>query len=364
VYLNVDPSHRINLNRGFEIRLKELTSSVRGSLREVPERERLKTALHHVEEFVSAHTPVGRGLALFFDAFDGFFWHEDLGFPVTDQIRWDRELFLQPLANAADQLEPYAVVLADRTSFRTFLVQFGKIEELVQKEVSSKRVRHVKTTGTDRAESSSRIQRKADNQVRSNLRVTAKEVDRLTKSRKLHRIVLAGTTEVTAELRTLLPARLAQQVVGEVPMAMGSTPADVLAIAQPLAEKYERASEATKVSNVLTAAAKDEKAVVGLGHTLKAVNSGRVWELVYCGGFSRPGFECSKCSALFSGETASCPYCNSVVQPVTNIVERAVEHVLRKRAKIEVVTGDAAAALDAAGGIGAFLKTRAGRIEA
>jgi peptide subunit release factor 1 (eRF1) len=45
---------------------------------------------------------------------------------------------------------------------------------------------------------------------------------------------------------------------------------------------------------------------------------------------------------------------------VKDVVERAVEHALRKKAKIEVVTADASAALKSAGSIGAFLKTRTG----
>jgi peptide subunit release factor 1 (eRF1) len=48
---------------------------------------------------------------------------------------------------------------------------------------------------------------------------------------------------------------------------------------------------------------------------------------------------------------------------VENVVERAVEHALRNGAKIEVVTGNAAAGLRAGGGIGAFLKTRTGTLE-
>jgi hypothetical protein len=53
------------------------------------------------------------------------------------------------------------------------------------------------------------IQRKADNQIRTNLRRWIKEVDELAKARKVHRLILAGTPEITREFRTLLPARLA-----------------------------------------------------------------------------------------------------------------------------------------------------------
>jgi peptide subunit release factor 1 (eRF1) len=52
------------------------------------------------------------------------------------------------------------------------------------------------------------------------------------------------------------------------------------------------------------------------------------------------------------------------VDPVSDVVERAVEHAVRKGAKIEVVTGEAAASLYNVGGIGAFLKARTASIRA
>src|SRR6185503_6722682 len=107
------------------------------------EREALAAALHRVTDFVSAHPAGARGLAVFLDESDGFFWHDDLAFPVANEIRWDRELLLQPLASALDELEPYAVALADRTKLRLFVVQLGAIEEVLSKEISTNRVRHV-----------------------------------------------------------------------------------------------------------------------------------------------------------------------------------------------------------------------------
>jgi peptide subunit release factor 1 (eRF1) len=364
VYLNVDQSQRANLGRGFETELKKMASAVRRSPMDVPERERFEAALHHIQDFVSAYSPAAKGLVLFFDVSDGFFWHEELEFPVTNQSRWDRELFLQLLANAMDQLEAYGVVLVDRAKARFFSVAFGKLEEVVHEQLDAKAVRHPKTTGTDHIGSSSRVQRKADNQVRMNLRRVVKDMERLAKETKLQRFVLAGTPGITAELRNLLPARLALRVIGEADIASNAAPAAVLSVTQSLAEKYEQGTEVEKVSKIVTSAAKKGKAVVGLGRTLKAINSDRVWELVYSGGFLSPGHKCAACSALFSARSTRCTYCGSRIQPVSEVVERAVEHVVRKHAKVEVVTGEAAAALKMAGGIGAFLKTRTGTLEA
>jgi peptide chain release factor subunit 1 len=358
VYLNVDQSQSANLNRGFETQLKEMVSSLRKSLQENPKLDGFAAAAHRVANFVSASTPEGRGLALFVDESDGFFSHQELAFPVTNQIRWDRELFLQPLANAMDELEDYAVVMVDRKKVRVFLVQQGKIDELLYEESRGRRTRHVKSTGPDHAESSARNQRRADNQIQANLKDVVRQIGEIVKTKRLHRLVLAGTPEIIAELRKLLPSRAPLSIMGDVTLAITASPSEVFAAAQPVANAFERRTEFEKVNDIITAASKKGKAVIGMSDTLLAINAGRVWELVYSAGTQTPGFECPECSALFSLETSSCLFCNASVQPVSNVIERAIERALRNEAKLEVVTGAAAAALNSAGGIGAFLKTR------
>jgi peptide subunit release factor 1 (eRF1) len=138
----------------------------------------------------------------------------------------------------------------------------------------------------------------------------------------------------------------------------------LLAAAQPIVEKYERESERRLVDEVVTDAAKGRKAVTGLSRTLKAVNEGRVWRLLYSEELHSPGFECPKCAALFSMERESCLYCGSAVRSVPDVVERAIQHALRKGATIEVVRSEASESLINAGGIGAFLRTRTASIQA
>jgi peptide subunit release factor 1 (eRF1) len=354
VYLNVDQTQRINMNRGFEAELKKLATSIRGLTG--AERERFKTAMYRVADFVSAYTPAGKGLVLFLDTSDGFFWHDELEYPVENQIRWDREFLLQPLINSLDELEPYAVVLVDRVKSRIMVAGLGQIEEVANTDDNGKRVRHVKTTGSDHAESSNRYQKKADLQIRANLQAVIEKLQLVVNARRLRRLILAGTPEITAELQRLLPARLVLNIMGSINVPLSTPAADILRETRVIAEKFERETEVEKVNQVVTAAAKNSNAVVGLGRTLKAVNSNRVWELIYADGFLSRGYECPKCAALFSGRVNHCSYCDSAVEPVGNVVERAVEHARRKRAKVEIVTGRASVALHSAGGIGALLK--------
>jgi peptide chain release factor subunit 1 len=364
VYLNVDQSQQANLNRGFETQFNDMTLAIQNTIRDPLEVDRFASAVRHIRDFVSIYQPRARGLAMFFDTSDRFFWYRELDFPVLNEARWDSALFSQPLANAVDQFERYGVVLVDREHLRLLAVFLGEIEECGTKEFGPGRTRHIKTSGTDNIGSADQLQRKADEQIRANLRHAVMFVDSFVQTRRVGRLLLAGTPEITAALRELLPKRLSPLVVGAVDLAINASVAEVLAATQPVATEYERNTELQIVNTLLTAAAKTEKAVVGLGGTLKAVNSNRVWELIYSGAFSSPGFECPKCSALFSVEEAQCPFCGGPVDVVSNVIERTVEHALRKGAKVEIVTGKAAASLDSAGGIGAFLKTRTASIRA
>jgi peptide subunit release factor 1 (eRF1) len=289
-----------------------------------------------MEDFVSACEPMAGSLALFFDAVDEFFQHCELGIRVHNQVRWDREMFLRPLANAADQFERYGIVLIDRSRLRLFTAFLGEIEE-----ISAERARQSVS-----------------------FRDVIEEVDGLVQTRKVHHLVLAGDPDATSELRGRLPKRLALRVIGSAAVAIDIAARDLLSATGAIAEEYELTAEAQAVKEVARTAGKDGRTVVGLGRTLKAINANRVWELIYSEGFAAPGLECARCSALFSRERSACPYCGSSVRRVNDVVERAVEHAIRKGATLEVVTGEAASSLYGIGGIAAFVNAKTPAIPA
>jgi hypothetical protein len=325
IYLNVDQSVHSNRNRGFEQQLENLTAAIRTTIHDVAEEERFVSAAHHIQDFVLAYQPRTRGLAIFFDAVDGFFWHQDVGVPIHNQARWNHELFLQPLANVLDQLERYGVVLLDQSRVRLFSVFLGEIEE-ISLETPAQRA-------TD-------------------------EIDSFVQSKHVHRLVLTGANEIISRFRDRLPKRLALLVIGTVNLPIDSTAHEVLSATIGIDKEYEVSTEVQTVKEVIRGVSRNERTVAGLGHTLKAVNLDRVWELIYSEGLTSAGFECEKCAALFSLELKTCLYCGQPVHPVGDVVERAVDHAVRKGAKIEVVTGEASDSLNNLGGIAAFLKTR------
>jgi peptide subunit release factor 1 (eRF1) len=351
------------LNRGFEQHLKDMIAVLQKKIHDAGELERFHRAAHRLMDFISTYQVGGRGIVMFLDESDGFFWQVDADFPIKNQARWNRELFLQPLAAAMDDAEPYAVALMGHASLRLFVIALGEIEELITEAFPTRTVRHIRTVGTDHIGSASHVQRKADERIRWNLRHVKTVVDWLLQSKEINRLILAGTPEITSEFQKLLPKRLASRVIGAIDTATDASPERLLAAAEPIAKKYEHDTEVKLIEEIVTEAAKRKKAVTGLSNTLHAINQARVWRLVYSDEFRSPGWECSKCAALFSAERPSCLYCGAVVRPVPDVVEHAIEHALRKGAGIEVVTGDASEALINAGGIGALLRARTASVQ-
>ena len=359
LYLDVDQSKQANLNRGFEKQLKDMLADVKETIRDDGELKAFEIASQRVEDFVTRYHLSARGLALVFDASDGFFWSQEIDFPIQNRIRWSREVFVGPLAVAIDEYERVGIVLLDRAKLRLFTMFLGEVEEHIQEGFNHRKVRHTKTVGMNHMGSSSRAQRKADEQIRLNLRHIAKDMDLMLEQHGIGRIILAGSPEITTELRSVLPKRLQSHVIGTVDLATTATIEQIRSTVAPLAEKFEQDTEATTVTNLVTSAAKSERVVIGLAHTLYALNQRRVWQLVYADAFHAPGYECTKCAALFSTDATSCSFCGSVVRPIEDVVECAVDHAVRRGARIEVIRGEEAeSSLMNAGGIGAFLRTR------
>jgi peptide chain release factor subunit 1 len=359
VYLDLDQSKQANLNRGFETQLKDMLAGVKERINDENEFSAFERARKRIESFVEQHGVGALGLALAFDASDDFFWYQELKFPVVNRARWDREVFVEPIAAALDEYERVGIVLLDRANLRLFTMCMGELQEHVRQTFDHKKVRHTKTVGMNNLGAASHAQRKADEEVRVNLRQMIKRLDHTTTEFNVHRIILAGSPQNTGQLRALLPKRLASRVIGTVDLAINATPEIVRNAAAALAENFEGQTEQVLVTDLITCAAKAGNVVNGLADTLDALNQGRVWQFVYAETFHAPGYECIECGALFSQEANSCSVCGSTLHPIENVVETAVHHAIGRGVKVEVIRGEKAESdLMKAGGIGAMLRSR------
>ena len=88
VYLDVDQSKAGNLKRRFEASLKEMLRSIETGLSE-NQSKHFSADAERARHFVADLEPRAKGLVLFCDDSENFFWPREVKAPVRNLARWD-----------------------------------------------------------------------------------------------------------------------------------------------------------------------------------------------------------------------------------------------------------------------------------
>jgi peptide chain release factor subunit 1 len=355
VYLDVDQSKAANLKRRFEAALKEMLRSIAAGLGD-DRSESFSADSEPVVRFVSELQPRGKGVILFSDASENFFWSREIQPSVRNNARWAETPYLRPLVELLDEYERYGVVLVDKAHARLFTVFMGEIEEHHEL-LDPMFVRRVKTTGTDHILSENRFQDHAAMHVHQHLKEVAGRLEKLVDRYGFDRLLLAGPVEATGELQQLLSKRLRNRVVERVSLPIKSGAREVLDEALRVERQLERKIEKQIVEDLISGGDGHHPFTLGLDPTVRALCERRIWRLIYAAGFNSRGGQCAKCGMLFTKSAGACDYCGGPIKPIDELLEQIIERAMDQDAKIEDVNGDAAKRLQqAAGGIGAFLR--------
>jgi hypothetical protein len=355
VYLDVDQSKAANLNRKFEGVFQSQTRLIARRFEEEYEQSDFIQCVADVRKLLATFEPHGRSLVVFARS-TGTLWFREVNVDVGTEVHWGAMPYLHPLIETLDEFEPYIAVLTDRAHSRVFTVRLGAIEKHADIYALGP-VRHVKTSGTDHLCSQSHIQRKADGNVLTHLKRVVEIIEHIGNLNSgTARIVLAGNAEAISLLFRLMPKPLKSRIAGSAVMAVSAPESEILEGTLALARRAEREQELEKVERLLTAAAKNDRAVLSLASTLQAFNQDRVRELVYAEGFSAVGGICEACHVMFPAEALNCTVCGMPVKPAEDVIEFALSAALASGAGVEQLRGPAATQLRASGGIGAFLR--------
>lgn len=356
VYLDTDQSKGVNVNRAFTVVLKNLLRELEQSLNlDKKGRKEFQNDIERVFRFLDEYREPKRGLVVFCDASEDFFWVRELSVSVRNAVwRADRP-YPRPLLELFDERERFGVVLTDREHARLLTVFLGEIEEHLEAFAPAE-VKHIKSPGTDHLRSQMNIQRKADEHAHQHIKHVAELMLRLAEIHEFDRLILAGPTEAVSELHDLLPKLLQDRVVARVALPVNANIADVLETTTKIEEEVERQREAEVIERLITAARKNQKAVLGLEPTLLALQEGRIRQLIYMDGFTARGSQCTNCQALLANSTPSCPYCGKSVRSIDDLIETAADRVIDARGKVEQVRGVAGERLQQVGSIGANLR--------
>ncbi len=344
VYLSTDPT--LGNKDSYRLRLRNMLKKVN-----LPQDEEA------VERYMmQEYDWSGRGVAVFSCAPEGFFRAYALAVPVRDLVHVGDRPSVRVLADLLDSYGGYGVVLVDKQGARLFHFHLGELRE--QEGIVGEAVKRTKHGGASslpgaRGGTAGRTKH-VDEVIERNMKEAVDFAISFFEQNRIRRILIGGTEDNVALFRSLLPKAWQSLIVGTFPMNMTASHAEVLAKAMQVGQEAESKRESQLIKDLITAAAKNSGAVIGLEDTLQAVNEDRVMTLVILEGFGQSAYRCAQCGYLTSRQQGACPACGGEMQEIPDAVDFAISRVMRSGGDVEVVHRNPD--LEKAGMIGSFLR--------
>jgi peptide chain release factor subunit 1 len=281
----------------------------------------------------------GRTVAVFSCAPDDFFRAYSLAIPLRNQIIVSDRPHVKPLASLLDYYGGYGVVLVDKQGARLFSFHLGELKE--QEGILGESVRHTKRGGASakpgvRGGISGQT-RYEDEVAERNIRDVAEFATHFFSENNVRRVLIGGTEENIAFLRTQLPKSWQSLIVGTFPMSMTASKVEVLERAMVIGKEAEYRKEELILKKLVTGAAKERGGVLNLDDTLGAVHDGRVQALVIQEGYRALGYRCQGCGYITAKELPACQFCGSKFEQIPDAVEMAVYRVMKAGGEVEVL---------------------------
>jgi peptide chain release factor subunit 1 len=327
VYLNTDPTE--SSSDAYKLNLRSMLKDID-----------LTSDVLAVENYFSREFDwIGRSVAVFSCAPDNFFRAYSLAIPIRNQVIVSDRPYVKPLASLLNYYGGYGVVLVDKQGGRLFSFHLGELKE--QEGILGESVRHTKKGGAS-AKPGVRggvagQTRYEDEVAERNIRDVAEFAARFFSENNVRRILIGGTEENIAFLRSHLPKSWQSLIVGTFPMSMTASKVEVLERAMQIGNEAEYRKEEQLLKKLVTGAAKDRGGVLNLDDTLGAVHDGRVQALVIQDGYRALGYRCLGCGYITAQVLPACQFCGSKFEQISDAVEMAVYRVMKAGGEVEVL---------------------------
>jgi len=352
LYVNVDQSNAVNLNRGFITQVENLFRRMAED-QNTNHRERLDVECKRALAFLNDYAAKGKGLVIFSDSKQDFWWQRDLQVEVPTDGRWSPKPWVRPLLELLEDHDTFVVVLTDKQRARLLRVDATGMEQ--HAEISSDVPNKHATTGTDHIMSQTQMQRDHTQHVKAHIHRVIDELTTLVDRLNLSRIVIGGPVEATSVLVNELPKRFQQMIIGTIAVPIDANYERLSNELNKVQQLSEHEDEARMVEAMITAAMKGDRAVLGIGETLSAIQQQRVYRLIVARDYRLAGKECDSCHILVVDGDAQCSFCGGSLQPAPDLINRASHRVIEQSGKVQIVSGAAADKL-AGTGVGAVLR--------
>jgi peptide chain release factor subunit 1 len=249
---------------------------------------------------------------------------------VRDLLWVDSSPYIRPLAELQDEFETFVVVAADNSDTRIFVVTSGSAED-PEARIKGDIKNNVKKGGW----SQKRYERRRGNELLHYAKEVAEVLAGIDKEHELGRIVLLGSQEATAEIKSALPNPLAEKVVAEQPVDLSAGDDQLFDRAFDLFFAEERAAEERLWERIRGEYLRGGLAAAGAEEVLAAVQQGRVERMIVARDAKIAGTRCRDCEGLFEGTPAACPQCESESVYKVDLVNELVELLALTSAEAE-----------------------------
>jgi peptide chain release factor subunit 1 len=289
-----------------------------------------------------------RGVALFSAELDDLFLPLLLPWPVEDEARIAKQLYLAPLVRLVGSGDGALVAYVGRERGDVYRLRAGQLIPLAE-ETADVPGRH-----DQGGWSQSRYERHIETIVDRHLRDVADALDRCVRRLRGVRVVLAGTEETRSGFESLLAPETRAALVGWVAAEAHVDGRRLLEAARPLLDEWRTGREEELLGRWREEAARNGRAATGWEETLQAASDGRVELLLVQDGADRPAYVCPACGRAQATD-GSCPLDGTTLQGADTGLDLAVHQTLTHGGTVEVI-GEEHRDLEPVGGVAALLR--------
>lgn len=357
-YLDADKGQMSR--KEIQLALKNLLNEAReraGALPAGKDRiESLLQDLNRIAEFggQALASSNAAGLAAFSASRQGFWQALELPHGPRNRLVFDANFYVRPLAAISDRYSPICALIVGYRKSVWYGVSMGEIRLLdkIESDVPG-RVREGGFEGT----AAKRIERRVDARVQEHLKRTAQKTFEISKKYPFDWLFIGTEESHDNDFDPCLHSYLRGKIKGRLRAHVTDPPDKVLAEVLDLEARLKRAEQEEIVQKLIAELERGGLAVSGLRETLRRLNQFEVQTLVVAHNFVQAGRVCPTHKFLYIDEL-KCPVDDKKTGPVPDIVDEAIETVLRRGGTVKQI--DPPSKLDRYGGIGALLKYKAG----
>jgi len=355
VYVGLDPSivptagdlasHTRSLIARAERQLGEQSSSLSPQ-----ERKALARDIERIDEwFRSEFSREGvRGVAVFSAERDDLFLQLPLPWPVEDEARIAKQLYLAPLVRLVGRDDGALVAYVGRERGDVYRLRTGQLIPLADESAD------VPGRHDQGGWSQGRYERHIETIVDRHLRDVADALDRCVRRLRDVRVVLAGSEETRSGFESLLSPETRDALVGWVAAEAHVDAPRLLEAARPLLDEWRTGREEELLARWREEAARNGRAAAGWEETLQAASDGRVELLLVQDGADQPAFVCPACGRAQAAD-GTCPLDGTTLQAADTGLDLAVHQTLTHGGTVEVI-GEEHRDLEPVGGLAALLR--------